>query len=105
MLSAFISPNEPAQPTANPPSNPPGKTKHISTNMQEFQPIDMHLYQDHKAPILSHIVASVAIPVANKCVFMDVETMAGADQARDNHTVLLKSRRGRWKLSLLTKDW
>ena len=55
----------------------------------------MHLYQDHKAPILSHIVASVAIPVANKCVFMDVETMAGADQARDNHTVLLKSRRGR----------
>ena len=55
----------------------------------------MHLYQDHKAPILSHSVASVAIPVANKCVFMDVETMAGADQARDNHTVLLKSRRGR----------
>ena len=82
MLSAFISPNEPAQPTATPPSNPPGKTKHISTNMQEFQPIDMHLYQDHKAPILSHIVASVAIPVANKCVFMDVETMAAASADR-----------------------
>ena len=90
MLSAFISPNEPAQPTANPPSNPPGKTKHISTNMQEFQPICTSIRITKR-----YIVASVAIPVANKCVFMDVETMAGADQARDNHTVLLKSRRGR----------